>query len=571
MNYTKLINPQKNKKEYDYFPVIGGLNILLNTTSTGRRYKLYFEYSGDWSYQKFTAYGYTTDDINFINNNIDNNNKYYYSSFDSFSNLNNNSSIKSSSNLSNNSSNTTINIIPLKVEKEECSMDNICKGYIMKEDIDFKMVVLKVPAGSKYLQHIKFRYGKEEYAPPENVELTCTIGFILALPNIIMYIVKKCEDKMTASKCTLAMNVLLNFSYGNYLGYYLKLGGEGSKELGQSLLVIYIIICLISIYRQHHGSRTYFDVVYNLSHNLDDSKSLNEVVSYNRALCPKVMVGCYAQHEESREIWEEYEEYQEKIVTTEVTVYANGEEDYRDIVHYKTKERYVDTHYSKWGRVDEGGGHFSHRPGRWGNRYEKRTEYRTVETWREEREYKYTSWQDDTQNINNIRYCPIVEASFRHRFVFDQSSQNILSKMKSDLREIGLTKDTDVRTYDKFTVPNFYNIHICSLNEAEYKRIKNKYNNRKGYLTWTILFILGYSSLFETYARYEIGKENIIIVKTISKYDDMRASYQKDETNPPPITISFVYTKLQTKSFERKKQRGEIDEVDYDIPLIVVK
>ena len=109
------------------------------------------------------------------------------------------------------------------------------------------------------------------------------------------------------------------------------------------------------------------------------------------------------------------------------------------------------------------------------------------------------------------------------------------------------------------------------MNDAEYNRVKSKYSNRKGYITWTILFILGYSSLFETYARYEIGKERIVITKFISKKNDMRAGYLNDETNPPPITISFVYTKLQTKSLERKQQRGEIDRADYDIPLIVVK
>jgi len=221
-NYTKIIYPQKNKKELDDFPVIRGLNILLDTSSTPRRHKLYFEYSSEWYYKTFTAYGYTTDDIDFINNNVtNNNNQYYFSSFDSYLNNDsyNDSSNKSSSNSSDDSSNTTINIIPLEVGKERCFMKAICKGYIMKEDIDFKMVVLKIPKDSNYLQHIKFRYGKEEYVPPENVELTCTIGLLLAMPNLIMYVVKKLEDKMTASKCTLAMNVMLNFAYGNLLGY----------------------------------------------------------------------------------------------------------------------------------------------------------------------------------------------------------------------------------------------------------------------------------------------------------------------------------------------------------------
>ena len=377
---------------------------------------------------------------------------------------------------------------------------------------------------------------------------------------------------MTASKCTLAMNIMLNFAYGNLIGYAFKLGGENSKMLGQTLLLLYIIICIVSIYRQKHGKRTYFDVIYNLSHELDDAKSLNEVVSHNRKLYPKIKVGCYAQHEESRQIWDEYESYQVKVTRNvhyldEFGIYHN-----REIFdHYETKEKLVDTHISVWGRVDQGGGRFKHIPGSRGNRYVKRTEYRTVETWRKELEYKYTSWQDDTQNINNIKYCPIIEASFSHEFYFDQISENILAKMKRNLKSEGLTHDTDVKTYDIFTVPNFNYKHICCLNEAEYRRVKYKYSNRNGYITWTVLFLLGYSSLFETYARYEIAKEKIIISKAISGKNDKRTRYLNDETNQPAITISFVHTKLQNKALERKMKKGEIKNEDMDIPLIIVK
>ena len=561
MNYLNFIDVEKNKKDFDYFPVIRGINILLNYVSTPKKYKLYFEYNKEWQFQPFKAYGYTTDDIDFINRSLSNNiNQNYYSKSELISNL------------KNNSNNKTNDIIPLIVGKEDCFMDGICKGYIIKGDIDFKMVILKVPQGSKYLDYIKFRYGKEEYIPPETINITCTIGLILALPNIILYIVKKCQKKMTASKCTLAMNIMLNFAYGNLIGYAFKLGGENSKMLGQTLLLLYIIICIVSICRQKHGKRTYFDVIYNLSHELDDAKSLNEVVSYNRKLYPKIKVGCYAQHEESRQIWDEYESYKVKVTKTEHYLDQYGNLRYREVfVHYENKEKLVNTHISNWGRVDKGGGRFKHNPGSWGNRYEKRTEYRTVETWRKELEYKYTSWQDDTQNINNIKYCPIIEASFSHEFYFDQISENILANMKINLKFEDLTHDTDVKTYDNFTVPNFNYKHICCLNEAEYRRVKYKYSNRNGYITWTVLFLLGYSSLFETYARYEIAKEKIIISKSISKQNDKRARYFNYETNQPAITISFVHTKLQNKALERKMKKGEIKNEDMDIPLIIVK
>ena len=221
VKYSNLIDVEKNKNEFDNFPVIKEINFLLNSISTPESYKLIFEYNYDWISQSFEAYGYTTDNIEYINNHIitNNQNQNYYSRLVLISNLNNNSNKDSNfkTNGSNDdSSNKTIDIIRLNVTMENCYVD-ICKGYIVKKDIDFKMVVLKVRKNSKNLQYIKFRYGKEEFYPPETVGATCLFGFILALPNIIMYIVRKCQNKMTATKCTLAMNILLNFSYGNLL------------------------------------------------------------------------------------------------------------------------------------------------------------------------------------------------------------------------------------------------------------------------------------------------------------------------------------------------------------------
>lgn len=51
MNYSNIITVEKNKEEFEYFPVSKGINILLNTTSTPKKHKLYFEYSSNW-YEK---------------------------------------------------------------------------------------------------------------------------------------------------------------------------------------------------------------------------------------------------------------------------------------------------------------------------------------------------------------------------------------------------------------------------------------------------------------------------------------------------------------------------------------
>ena len=85
---------------------------------------------------------------------------------------------------------------------------------------------------------------------------------------------------------------------------------------------------------------------------------------------------------------------------------------------------------------------------------------------------------------------------------------------------------------------------------------------------WSILFILGYSSIFDAYSRYEIGKEHITLNKYVSSRDDMRMPYRTAEIDLPAISISFVHTKLQMKSLEKKLEKGKIEKKDMDIPLI---
>ena len=431
-----------------------------------------------------------------------------------------------------------------------------------------------------------FRYGKEETVKEEKfgeendgdkiekvdisdfftmeVLTTWLIGLILASPNLLWLLIRKLRNKMAATVCTVIMNIILNFAYGHIIGYILKYGEEASLCLGIVLLILYIIACLCSVCHLCSGGRGYFDSIFNLCHKLDDSQSLNQMISFNRKLFPTTKVGCVAQHEESREVWieEEYDRavYKEETDDSGIT---------RTVLdHYEKDWRYVETHYSPWDRVDRGGGHFDGIPGNSENRYTKRTERRTVETWRKEEDYVYKSWQDNTKNIENIKYCSIIKATFSYTISFDQEPKNIMNKMKDDLYAEGKTYDTDVHTYDIFTVPGFCDKHTCPLNEGEYQKIQKRCANPCGYICWSILFILGYSSIFDAYSRYEIGKEHITLNKYVSSRDDMRMPYRTAEIDLPAISISFVHTKLQMKSLEKKLEKGKIEKKDMDIPLI---
>ena len=292
------------------------------------------------------------------------------------------------------------------------------------------------------------------------------------------------------------------------------------------------------------------------------------MINLNRKLYPLIVIGCYANHEESREVWTENEEYDKPVYRTETTTNADGETVEREVFsHYEKDYRYLTTHYSEWERVDRGGGKIYGIPGHMNSKYDKTVEYRTVETWRKSEEYIYKSWQDESINIENLPYYTIVETTFSYNLDFDPTANNSIRTLKDQLYREGQRHDTDVHTYEEKDVPNFVKKNKCSLNYEEYQRIKNKFSNSCGYFCWSFLFILGYSSIFEHYSRYEMGKININITKQISGQTDKRASYKSRDENAPPISITFSYTKLQRKAIEKKRKQGKILSNDIENPL----
>lgn len=547
-NYSMITEVEKNKQDFDLLPVISNLYILLDVSSTPKNHKIIFEYSSYYHLKEkqLQADGFKIDDVDKID-------KYIYQ-YEKKQNLDN-----------------SVNNVSLDVELEDCYGEEICKGYIIKRDESIKKIILNFEK-DKNFNYIKFRYGSEEYVPPAHILYSSLIGLALAFPNIFLNIIRRIRNKMTASVCTIILNIIVNFAYGNILAVILQVGGLASLVLGIVLLVIYFLACLISLCMQKCcDTRAYFDVIFNLCDKLEDSKSFNEILSINRKLSPLVKVGCYAQHEESREVCKEYEKYLKPVYVTNTTYDRDGNPHYNKVFsHNETHYRYRTTYYSEWRRVDEGGGKlYNKQPGYCDSRYEYSVEYKTVETWRKELEYVYKSWQDNTSNINNIQFCSILEADFGFDFTFDQVSQSTLKQMKDNLFEEGKTYDTDVHTYNNFKVPGFYNSLTCSLNDVEYQRIQKKFATPCGYICWTILFLLGYSSIFDAYARYEIGSAKINIYKDISSEDNMRVPYKTDEVDLPGISISFVHTKIQQKSLEKKLKKGKIDEKDMEIPLFI--
>ena len=394
------------------------------------------------------------------------------------------------------------------------------------------------------------------------------IGIGLSLPNIILQIVRSCKSQMTSSKSTLTINIICHLVYGITISELFIL--ENNK-LYQVLAAAYGIICAICLYKAcRGGAKTIFSAIYYLCQNLEDLQSLQTIVSFNRRIPPKIYARATASHEESRQVWKEYEQYTVPVYKKKTVVFNDGSGfSDEEFDHFDIDYRYKTTHYSRWGRVDEGGGRFNGCPGSSSSRYEKSEETKTVITWEKSKVYQYGSWEDRTESFSNIKYYTIVEASFDVDYYVDDESSKILKDYKDELYKEAEGRDTDVVSKIHYTTPSFFDNHTCSLNDEEYKRIKNIFSNCCGYTLWFILFLIGYNSIFETFSRYEIGKEDFTLVKYIAYDNKYRADYNENDS-PPSIKFNFVYTKIQEKSIKKKIEKGLLDEDALETPNVTI-
>ena len=299
------------------------------------------------------------------------------------------------------------------------------------------------------------------------------VGVVLSLPNIILQIVRRCKNQMTSSWFNLSMNIFCHIVYGNLITEIYGIG-DGSFFMTILFSIIYSSFCFFCLLLALCGGpKSIYYVLYNLCKKLDDSKTLQEIISINRKYPPTISVRAVASHQESREVWTEYEEYDKPVYRTETTYNDDGTTSYNEVFdHYEKDERIVTTHYSEWDRVDNGGGKMYGIPGSSLNRYDKRTEYRTVETWSKTKYYKYISWQDETNSLSNIKYCSIIKAKFEFKVRLDNEASSCIKRIKDELYTEGKTYDTDVSTKTNYECPGFISQHNCSLNDEEYKELK---------------------------------------------------------------------------------------------------
>ena len=401
-----------------------------------------------------------------------------------------------------------------------------------------------------------------------NIIRTVGICFGLVFPNILTQIIRKCKGLQTASAHTFIMNLIQNISFGCTISY-IK-GGRSNVQLlgfaGMLYAWYWFIVIIYAIAQCCCQTRGLFSAISRLCENLEESTSFIDTVNFNRTLPPRIYAGAYAAHQESREVWEEYEKHKYEVYRTEGA--------FEVFDHWETEYRYRTTHYSNWRRVDCGGGYFNGCPGYTNSRYEKTTEYKTVETWREEIEYKYKSWQDITKDFG-IDYCVIFDMGFHESYAADEQTVQTIQRFRNQLYSKGMQHDTDVTSYERYVVPGRIARAVCSLDDQEYQRIKTIYGSPLGFILWFICFLAGYTTVYEAFARFIKGTASINIMKYISSKNNARAEYYKRDFDIKPLYVTINndpnakteedYRKAKPKKKETAEE-DELEDVDQQTP-----
>ena len=111
-------------------------------------------------------------------------------------------------------------------------------------------------------------------------------------------------------------------------------------------------------------------------------------------------------------------------------------------------------------------------------------------------EYKYSSWQDNSQLFKLTPNKSIINVKFDYKTVFNPSGIDGKKRTIDEICTEGKKMDTIVYYKEDYSVEIMIFEGRCYLNIKEYMRIKEAHK-KKYFFIGIVLFILGYSSIMD--------------------------------------------------------------------------
>ena len=135
------------------------------------------------------------------------------------------------------------------------------------------------------------RYGEKEFYYGKNVLASCMLGIGLSIPNILMQLFRKSLKQRIAPWYSLAMNILLQFAYGNLFAKPFHIGGNNSIIIGGVFFGLYILffLCFGSVACiKDEKNKNIFNQLYHSSKDFEELIILDDLINNNRKLPPKI-------------------------------------------------------------------------------------------------------------------------------------------------------------------------------------------------------------------------------------------------------------------------------------------
>ena len=329
------------------------------------------------------------------------------------------------------------------------------------------------------------------------------LGLGLCIPNILVQLIMCCLKKNTTSWQNILMNMLLHMGHAFIVAKFVVFGEKMLLYIGIGCILLYVVLIwrILFLRKNSEYLRNPIYSFWNIISCTEKLEYLPDLVSFNRKIPPIIFF--YGK--------------------TELDGGKYIKDHFGDILVPRETPRYL--------------------------------------AYDESFEYIYKSWQDETKllQLNDIS---IINAIFELDVLYKgsalSSTQEILRYFDEQRRNGG---DTDGLKGDKLWEGYIYKKR-CYINRKEHMRImKNKTCIRR--LIGLILFILGYSSIFNTFIRFMIVEYpyevNVRISKLVSNENDLRAKYnERDENIPDLIDPNERKSPLDINQGEQNQQMEEL-------------
>ena len=255
------------------------------------------------------------------------------------------------------------------------------------------------------------------------------------------------------------------------------------------------------------------------------NKTLNQAINENRELPPRLTIKTKISYEVSQEVLEIYgpvEVFDEPIRLLALNEFGD------EVVYNQQRslgmiDGYIRSEYSEWKRVDQGGGKLTYTQKnpklKKGQRKEIKTKVSDRNTFKNHI-FRYKSWQDETNFIINNNNDNFLDIKFVYEIKFDSSAEESIKKFKKEITDKEKSEGNRTEFEDIFDVPNFKENAFCV-------REKN-YNKELKYLILGIIInLLGFSSFVNLFAKKEVDKIEIKILKSFSSSEQYKNKYDE--------------------------------------------